>query len=80
MEENRVVVKEKNSKGLVALVIILILIVLVLSGYLVYDKFIFKSPEQKISDKVDNNNSDKENTKKVLLKDENKDVVYNYKF
>ena len=34
MEENRVVVKEKNSKVLVALVIILILIVLVLSGYI----------------------------------------------
>ena len=78
MEENMVVVKEKNSKVLVALVIILILIVLVLSGYLVYDKFISKAPEQEMSDKVDNNNSNKENTKKVLLKYENKDVVYNY--
>lgn len=64
MKENKVVEKEKNSKGLVALVIILIIIILILSGYLLYDKFISKSPEQEVSDKLDN----KENIKKNIIK------------
>ena len=42
MENSEVVIKTKNSKGVIVLLIILILIVLGLSGYLVYDKFIAK--------------------------------------
>ena len=42
MDNENQVVKQKSNKGLVVLIIILILIVLGLSGYLVYDKFITK--------------------------------------
>jgi len=62
------VVKQKSNKGLIVLIIILILMVLGLSGYLVYDKFITK---QETSDTTKNNSN-----KKVLKKDESKDIVY----
>ena len=69
MNEN-VVVKKKN-KGVIVLLIILIVIVLGLSIYIVYDKVIDKN---NVSEKLENVVINKE--KKMLLKEESKDVVY----
>ena len=54
MENNEQVVKQKSNKGLIVLIVILILMVLGLSGYLVYNKFIAKDTEPKTVDKSDN--------------------------
>ncbi len=69
MNEN-VVVKKKN-KGVIVLLIILIIIVLGLSAYVVYDKVIEKN---NVSEKEENTTTNKE--KKFLLKDENKNIIY----
>ena len=69
MNEN-VVVKKKN-KGVIVLLVILIIIVLGLSAYVVYDKVIEKN---NVSEKEENTTTNKE--KKFLLKDENKNIIY----
>ena len=53
MENNEVIVKQKSNKGLKVLLVILILIVLGLSGYLVYDKFIAKDKTPMSADQKD---------------------------
>lgn len=60
--------KQKKSKGPIIIIILLLLVVLGLAGYIVYDKF-FTKEEPKVEEKV-------KEEKKVLLKDENQDVVY----
>ena len=69
MNEN--VVVQKKSKGVIVLLIILIIIVLGLSAYVVYDKVIEKN---NVSEKEENTTTNKE--KKFLLKDENKNIIY----
>lgn len=52
---------EKNNKGLIILVVILIIMVLSLGGYIVYDKLIDNNKNDvvdKTDDKVDNNEDD----------------------
>lgn len=52
---------EKNNKGLIILVVILIIMVLSLGGYMVYDKLIDNNKNDvvdKTDDKVDNNEDD----------------------
>lgn len=48
---------EKNNKGLIILVVILIIMVLSLGGYIVYDKFIDIN-KNSVVDKTDNNEDD----------------------
>ena len=48
--------KEKNNKGLIALVIVLVVLVLGLGGYIVYDKVLSRGGKQ--TDSVDNNEID----------------------
>ena len=75
-ENNEIVVKQKSNKGVIILIVILILMVLGLSGYLVYDKFMGKE-ETPVTNETTNNNTQTDNSnKKVLKKDESKDVVY----
>lgn len=74
MENNEVIVKEKSNKGLKILLVILIIIVLALSGYLVYDKFIVKD-ETKITTTQKTDTQINKN-KTVLKKDESKEIVY----
>lgn len=77
MENENVIVKEKSNKGLKILLVILILIVLGLSGYLVYDKFINKEDNKSTTKATTNNNTQVDNSnKKVLKKDESKEIVY----
>ena len=79
MENNEVIVKEKSNKGLIIIIVILTIIVLGLAGYLVYDKFIAKTPTPQTTDNTNSNavdNTTTNDTKKVLKKDESKDVVY----
>lgn len=61
MNENNVVVKTKNSKGIVGLVIVLIIMVLFLTSYIVYDKVT-----------LDNKN---DNKKEVEKTDKVKDIT-----
>ncbi len=80
MNEN-VVVKTKNSKGLVALVIILLIMVIVLIGYTAYDKVINNSgkSEKTQNVKADNNNV-KESKNNVSEKYNYKNMTGIYKF
>lgn len=48
---------EKNNKGLIILVVILIIMVLSLGGYIVYDKFIDIN-KNNVVDKTDDNEDD----------------------
>ena len=70
------VVKQKSNKGLVVLIIILILMVLGLSGYLVYDKFITKNTKITNEEKETKTSTIDNGNKKILKKDESKEVVY----
>ena len=61
---------KSNNKGLIALVIILIIIILGLSGYIAYDKFIAKEEVNKIEKK------ENKKEEKSIIKDKEKDIVY----
>lgn len=74
------VVKQKSNKGLIVLIVILILMVLGLSGYLVYDKFMDKEEPPAVNETTNNNIQTDNSNKKVLKKDESKDVVYDYAY
>lgn len=63
--------ENKSNKGLVVLVIILFILVLGLGTYIVYDKVINKD---EVVSKTDSN--DKKETKKGIIKDESKEIVY----
>ena len=63
--------ENKTNKGLVVLVIILFILVLGLGTYIVYDKVINKD---EVVSKTDSN--DKKETKKGIIKDESKEIVY----
>lgn len=63
--------ENKSNKGLIVLVIILFILVLGLGTYIVYDKVINKD---EVVSKTDSN--DKKETKKGIIKDESKEIVY----
>ena len=67
-EMNQVIVKQKSNKGIIIVLIILLIGAL---GYIVYDKFITK-------DTTPTTNVPSQNTenKKILKKDETKELVY----
>ena len=57
-ENNEKVVKTKTSKGVIALLVILILIVIGLSSYIVYDKFISKD---NVKEEIKNTKNEEKN-------------------
>ena len=63
----------KKSKGPLVIIILLILIILGLAGYICYDKFIAKDDTPKSIDRKDITDN---SNKKILKKNESKDVVY----
>ena len=89
-ENNEKVVKTKTSKGVIALLVILILIVIGLSSYIVYDKFISKDNikeeikntknEEKNESESDENESNSLKGKKFVLSTEGnkKDFYFNF--
>lgn len=72
---------EKNNKGLIILVVILIIMVLSLGGYIVYDKFIDINKNNvvdKTDDKVDNSEVDNEDDNKVVQDTKEESVLGDY--
>lgn len=62
MEENNVMVKTKNSKGLIVLVVILLITVIGLGSYIVYDKVNNENSNKNITEvKKEDNNIKEEN-------------------
>lgn len=57
-------VKQKNSKGLVILIVILVIAVISLAGYIVYDKINNKESDKEITETKKDNISTKENENK----------------
>lgn len=68
MNEN-VVVKTKNSKGIIILVILLLLAVIGLSGYIVYDKVLSKDSDKKEVTKTEEKEEVKDITDTELVKE-----------
>ena len=72
---------EKNNKGLIILVVILIIMVLSLGGYIVYDKFIDNNKNDvvdKTDDKVDNSEVDNEDDNKVVQDKKEESILGDY--
>ena len=72
---------EKNNKGLIILVVILIIMVLSLGGYIIYDKFIDNNKNNvvdKTNDKVDNSEVDNEDDNKVVQDTKKESVLGDY--
>lgn len=72
---------EKNNKGLIILVVILIIMVLSLGGYIVYDKFIDNNKNDvvdKTDDKVDNSEVDNEDDNKVVQDTKEESILGDY--
>ena len=72
---------EKNNKGLIILVVILIIMVLSLGGYIVYDKFIDNNKNNvvdKADDKVDNSEAGNEDDNKVVQDTKKESVLGDY--
>ena len=72
---------EKNNKGLIILVVILIIMVLSLGGYIVYDKFIDNNKNNvvdKTDDKVDNSEAGNEDDNKVVQDTKEESVLGDY--
>ena len=72
---------EKNNKGLIILVVILIIMVLSLGGYIVYDKFIDINKNNvvdKTDDKVDNSEVDNEDDNKVVQDTKEESILGDY--
>ena len=72
---------EKNNKGLIILVVILIIMVLSLGGYIVYDKFIDNNKNNvvdKADDKVDNSEAGNEDDNKVVQDTKEESILGDY--
>lgn len=72
---------EKNNKGLIILVVILIIMVLSLGGYIIYDKFIDNNKNNvvdKTNDKVDNSEVDNEDDNKVVQDTKEESILGDY--
>ncbi len=72
---------EKNNKGLIILVVILIIMVLSLGGYIIYDKFIDNNKNNvvdKTNDKVDNSEVDNEDDNKVVQDTKKESILGDY--
>lgn len=72
---------EKNNKGLIILVVILIIMVLSLGGYIVYDKLIDNNKNDvvdKTDDKVDNSEAGNEDDNKVVQDTKEESVLGDY--
>ena len=72
---------EKNNKGLIILVVILIIMVLSLGGYIIYDKFIDNNKNNvvdKTYDKVDNSEVDNEDDNKVVQDTKEESILGDY--
>lgn len=72
---------EKNNKGLIILVVILIIMVLSLGGYIVYDKFVDNNKNDvvdKTDDKVDNSEVDNEDDNKVVQDTKEESILGDY--
>ena len=72
---------EKNNKGLIILVVILIIMVLSLGGYIIYDKFIDNNKNNvvdKTDDKVDNSEAGNEDDNKVVQDTKEESIVGDY--
>lgn len=72
---------EKNNKGLIILVVILIIMVLFLGEYIIYDKFIDNNKNNvvdKTNDKVDNSEVDNEDDNKVVQDTKKESVLGDY--
>lgn len=72
---------EKNNKGLIILVVILIIMVLSLGGYIVYDKFIDNNKNNvvdKTNDKVDNSEVDNEDDNKIVQDTKEESILGDY--
>ena len=72
---------EKNNKGLIILVVILIIMVLSLGGYIIYDKFIDNNKNNvvdKADDKVDNSEVDNEDDNKVVQDTKEESILGDY--
>lgn len=72
---------EKNNKGLIILVVILIIMVLSLGGYIIYDKFIDNNKNNvvdKADDKVDNSEAGNEDDNKVVQDTKEESILGDY--
>ncbi len=72
---------EKNNKGLIILVVILIIMVLSLGGYIIYDKFIDNNKNNvvdKTDDKVDNSEAGNEDDNKVVQDTKEESILGDY--
>ena len=72
---------EKNNKGLIILVVILIIMVLSLGGYIVYDKLIDNNKNDvvdKTDDKVDNSEAGNEDDNKVVQDTKEESILGDY--
>lgn len=72
---------EKNNKGLIILVVILIIMVLSLGGYIVYDKFIDNNKNNvvdKTDDKVDNSEVDNKDDNKIVQDTKEESILGDY--
>ena len=65
--------QKKKGKGPIIIIILLLLILLGVGGYFAYDKFIAKKELPVVEDTTE---VDESTEKKVLYKDESKDIVY----